>query len=163
MAAGGGRLIRSCFSLVSDRTPIDFSKTQFPFHCNWANKGNLASIPYTRHRSCRGPCNTTFCLFSSILKLDNPTPTHSPSNDPRRPPHAPNHKFGPNTLRNPPLRQLCQHSSQPLLSIPPDAHRVSGSHRRKRRQNHASHTSEDPRICLPHERERSGQEAEHEC
>jgi len=99
-------------------------------------------------------------LSSSLLK--HSTPNRRPTHNPSRPPNPPNHKLRPHTLRNPPLSQLHQHRSKPLIPIPPQPHSIRSAHRRKRRQHYVRETDKRKRVCLAHERERSGQQADDE-
>ena len=98
--------------------------------------------------------------LSTLLK--HPAPNRRATHNPSRPPNPPNHKLGPHSLRNPPLRQFHQHRSQPLIPIPPQTHSVRRAHGRKRRQHYIRQSDERGRLRLAYERERRGEQADDE-
>jgi hypothetical protein len=67
------------------------------------------------------------CVPTTQLS-EHPTPNTSPGNNPPRPPNTPDHKLGPDSLRDPSLGQFHQNSSKTLLSGPPDTQSVGGAH-----------------------------------
>lgn len=100
--------------------------------------------------------------YSSSPPSKRPTPNHSPPNNPSRPPNPPNNHLRPNALRNPPLRQLNQHTRQPLIPIPPQAHSISSTHRAQSREKHVRQPSYGLGVRLADESERRGEQADDE-
>jgi hypothetical protein len=133
-AGGGGRLIRSVSSGNFHDRCIALHCVAFKYAKSLASIHPPCTMPDTQRPHQNTPLQTT---VPPTIQAGHQTPQTT-------------------------LSQLHQHSSQTLVPIPPQTHSISSAHRRKSRENHILHNNQDFRLCLTHESQRRGEQADDE-